>query len=105
MAARDGTREAPTRRRLLVLAWACVGGAACRRPRREFSCREAPALAPAEALVRANLGYRDRAAEPARRCESCAHFTAAAPEACGSCRLMRGPVHPEGTCSVWVVRS
>lgn len=98
--------DAPPRRlalRVLAAAGATALASACSRT--TFRCTEAPGLTPAEASARGVLGYADRSADPARTCDRCTHYVAAAGPACGSCRLVRGPVHPEGTCNVFAAKS
>jgi hypothetical protein len=90
--------------RLSIVGVVSGGLAACRRGA-NFSCAEAPGLEPQAAIVRSTLGYVDRATDAARSCLSCNHFTSAGDAACGTCRLVRGPIHPSGSCRVWVARS
>lgn len=102
------SNEAPVlgrRRWLTVLAAAGVAPvvAACGRP--AFSCAEAPGLAPPEATARSTFGYLDRSNVVARRCEACTHYVAVSGPACGTCRLVRGPIHPDGTCNVFAAKT
>ena len=90
--------------RLAVVGTASLGLAACRKAA-HFTCTEAPGLDAEQAAARVTLGYSDLAADEARSCLSCNHYTVAAEGSCGSCRLVRGPIHPAGTCRVWVARS
>ncbi|HNN94089.1 MAG TPA: hypothetical protein PKI03_17550 [Pseudomonadota bacterium] len=82
---------------LLVLS-AAVG---CKKESKPFTCTDLSALQPAETAVRTALGYVEPSTEAGKDCAGCVQFTAApsdAAGACGSCKLMKGPIHPKGYC-------
>jgi hypothetical protein len=66
----------------------------------DFSCAESPDLSEADKTVRSSLGYQDRASDPAQACKLCRQF--ASGDGCGSCKVMAGPVHPMGTCKIFM---
>ena len=93
-------------RRLGGMALALGGAAACsKKERAPFSCMETAGLAPDEASARATLAYAEPAADKARTCASCQQFVVAASDgACGTCKVLKGPVHPDGTCKVFTAK-
>jgi len=56
--------------------------------------------------IRTQLQYTDQAAEPARVCKNCVQYVEASEAgACGTCKLIKGPIHPRGTCAVFTPMS
>ena len=88
-----------TRRSLLVLAAAALTEA-CKGS--EFSCTDTSGLSPDDVLTRTNVLYVDRATDKSKKCEKCSHFIAA--KDCGTCKLVKGPIHPEGSCKAFVLK-
>ncbi|KPH63648.1 high-potential iron-sulfur protein [Novosphingobium sp. ST904] len=73
------------------------GGALAQPP--AGSCYDPAALPFSQKSRRRALGYLDASADPARRCGSCAFFTAAAP-GCGTCQMLSGgPVNAGAVCN------
>jgi hypothetical protein len=74
------------------------------------ACKKSPpASCPAGALgtddanVRTTLGYVDKTPEPDKPCVKCQQYVAAASEdQCGTCKVMKGPIHPNGYCRAFV---
>ena len=97
----------PSRRALLQSAAAgllSLGGlGGCRKP--EFSCTGLVGVAPNDVKTREALGYVDRSPDPQKPCSTCQQFEAAAGDGCGTCKLMRGPIHPSGTCKAYSAKS
>jgi len=100
-ARRLGRREM-MRRSLVVLAAApavaaigCGGGA--------LTC-EPGSLSQEQTAMRQALHYVDTAADPARHCSACALYTGNE-AACGTCSVVGGAIHPQGTCDSFVARS
>jgi hypothetical protein len=89
-----------TRRDLLarvgaVTATALLGCAKAR----TASCTDTRDLTPDEAQWRKSKGYVEPTPEPGKTCAACAYFQAPQGlQACGSCKVLKGPVHPMGTC-------
>ncbi len=69
------------------------------------SCVDAPGLAPEAAQIRSTLGYVEPSPDPEKRCDSCRQYVAPRDEgSCGSCNVLKGPIHPSGTCKVYGAR-
>lgn len=84
---------------LLVLA-SSVG---CGQQR--FTCTEVTGLSDGEKTVRNTMAYADHAADANKRCDRCVQWVAAAQQGCGTCKVLAGPVHPEGTCNLFAPKS
>ncbi len=75
-----------------VAAVGCGGG---------LDCTDTSALSGAELTERTAVNYVERSADPAKRCENCSLYRRGDANACGSCTLIKGPIHPAGTCIRW----
>jgi hypothetical protein len=94
-----------TLRDLGGLALVVGGAAACKKEMAAFSCSETAGLAPDEQSARTTLAYVEPAADKTRTCASCQQFVPAPSDgACGSCKVLKGPVHPNGTCKVFTAK-
>jgi hypothetical protein len=93
-----------TRRRFLrgsaVSALVVLG---CRKP--EYTCDDTTGLAETDVATRQRVGYVDRSPDPARACDACEQWQAGPRGACGTCQLVRGPIHPLGTCHLFSPRA
>lgn len=95
-------RRAMMRRSLVVLAAApalgaigCGGGG--------LEC-EPGSLTPAQQTMRTSLHYVDHGTDAARHCIRCQLYTGGE-TACGTCTVVAGAIHPQGTCDSFVARS
>ena len=73
-------------------------------PPSSLRCDDVTGLSANDADFRRGQGYAERSTRPGRRCDTCNFYEAGAPEACGGCTVIRGPIHPEGYCNLWVSR-
>jgi len=84
-----------------VLSALAVAGAsaACSKPKpAALSCTDTSALTPTDAMIRSSLGYVDNSTEPGKACSGCLQFLPATPDACGACKVVKGPINPAGYC-------
>ena len=88
---------------LLVLAPVAAAVEGC--GKKELSCSSTTGLTPADIQTRTALQYVDHAADPAKPCRSCRLFRSAGEAACGGCEVVKGPIHPGGSCSAWAART
>lgn len=91
------------RRFTVVVPLTCATGAwvGCRK-NEPNSCASGPELSLDETQQRATLGYVDRSPDPTKTCEKCTQYLPApTADQCGGCSVMRGPIHPQGTCKVY----
>ena len=83
-------------------------GAACNKSSRPAVCTDVSSLSPAEKTVRTSLQYVDRSQAENKDCASCQQFVAAPSDpfgACGTCKIMKGPINPRGYCNAFVGKS
>lgn len=66
-----------------------------------FSCEAAPQLSPAQQEMRARVKYTDRAPQVEQQCVRCIHYIPAPKGRCGGCKVMPGPTHPQGHCTLF----
>ena len=110
MADRVSQRSRPSqlsRRSLLVGGASFVGLAAsgCKGTPAPPTCTDTTGLSAEDAQTRSTLAYADRAPDPSRTCAKCAQYIAAPNDgACGSCKLLKGPISPAGTCKVFTAK-
>lgn len=69
---------------------ACGGG--------ELTCTDTKGLSPEDVQMRSTLAYSDKATDAAKTCEKCQLYKPGAEKQCGGCNVLKGPIHPQGTC-------
>lgn len=70
---------------------------------KKLSCTDVTGLGTDDINQRNNVAaYVDLAPDPAKKCALCAHFVPGPPNACGGCKVVKGPIHPDGTCKLFV---
>jgi hypothetical protein len=78
---------------------AVVGTAGCGKSEPKGpSCSDTTSLSAADAQVRTSLAYVDNSLDPAKICSNCQQFLPAAPDTCGACKVLKGPINPKGNC-------
>jgi hypothetical protein len=83
---------------LAVLATGCS-----RKPSAPFSCTDVSSLSPGDASARAALAYAEPTPNLTKSCSSCQQYLGPPDgQGCGSCKVLKGPVHPAGTCKAFV---
>jgi hypothetical protein len=86
-------------------AFAVLGGAAaCSKQPAALVCTDTSGLAPADVTVRTTLGYSDVSMEAGKTCTNCQQFVPAASNACGTCKILKGPINPKGYCKSYVAK-
>jgi len=66
-------------------------------------CPDQDKLTAQETSIRDGLKYVDQSPLPARRCDNCKLYVNAVKGAlCGGCKVVPGPIHPQGHCTAWV---
>ena len=93
-----------TRRRLLVVApitLAALALGACAKKEPD-ACTSTLGLTNEEIKTRNSLAYADRSPDPKKHCIDCVQYVAPPSiDQCGSCKVLKGPVHPRGSCNVF----
>lgn len=82
-----------------------VGIAGCGKKTEPDSCSDVGALSEPEKMARSALQYSDKSPFPDKRCQICNLFQAPpSPDQCGSCQIVKGPIHPKGYCTGFVAK-
>ncbi len=71
----------------------------------ELSCTDTTGLSPAEQSTRQAQAYVDHSPHPDKNCLNCNFYEAAQANQCGSCTVIKGPIHPEGYCNLWAAKA
>jgi hypothetical protein len=75
------------------------------------ACKKGPVtcppatLDPGDAQQRAALKYVDAAPSAEKACQHCQQYVMDANGGCGSCKLLKGAINPDGTCMVFAAKS
>ena len=101
MSERVSRRDALKKVSLTVLAGGLGGFGALGCGKKDLTCTDVAGLSADEASARTTLGYGDKSPDAAKNCANCLQYTAGQPNACGACKVMKGPIHPAGYCKVW----
>ena len=63
-------------------------------------------LGEADKAMRTSNNYVEAAADPAKACEGCQLWVAAAAgAACGGCSVIKGPINPKGSCNLFAKKA
>jgi hypothetical protein len=67
------------------------------------SCEDVTGLSPADLAIRRDTAaYVEAATDPTKKCDACVQYAAAGPDACGTCKVVKGPINPGGGCKLFV---
>jgi hypothetical protein len=85
-------------------ALVAFGPAACNKPA-ALNCADTTGLSTEDLLVRTALAYADSSTDPTKLCIKCQQFLPApAAGSCGTCKVIKGPINPGGSCKSYVAR-
>ena len=93
---------------LSLLGFTGVAGAAlaaCKSEPKALSCTDTMSLSAADAQVRVSLQYVDTSVEAGKMCSGCQQYIPGAPDACGTCKVVKGPINPKGYCKSFVAKA
>jgi hypothetical protein len=69
------------------------------------ACPSADKLSQDEKNIRNSLKYVDISADKSKNCKNCKLYTLPQNNSpCGGCKVIPGPVHPDGYCTAWMPR-
>lgn len=72
---------------------------------RKESCLDVTGLTPEEVRARTETAkYVEQTMDATKRCSTCAQYVAAAPSKCGGCKVLKGPINPDGNCNLFVAK-
>jgi hypothetical protein len=65
-------------------------------------CDDTSALSPDDMKIRTEVAaYVEQSQDPTKHCADCLQFTAAGKDACGTCKVVKGPINPAGSCKLF----
>jgi hypothetical protein len=82
-----------------------VVSAGCGKSAPKLSCADTTSLSAPDAQIRTQLVYVDNSPDPAKSCDKCQQFLPAAPETCGACKVLKGPINPHGNCKSFLAKT
>ena len=69
------------------------------------ACDDVSALSADELRTRNEVAkYVDTTMEAAKRCSACVQYIAPAANQCGACKVVKGPINPNGGCILFVLK-
>lgn len=89
-------------RHLAVLSLGATMPAALSACSKKPSCLDTSGLTADESAQRNAAAYAEQAMDASKRCALCVQFVPGQPNACGSCKVVKGPINPDGTCKLFV---
>jgi hypothetical protein len=90
-----------------ALAWmAAVPAIGCGKEKpKALMCTDTTGLTPADLQIRETvLAYVDVSAIPGKNCANCQQFIPGPPNACGTCKILKGPINPTGNCKSYLAK-
>lgn len=70
--------------------------------KKDLTCTDTAGLAPEDVATRTTLEYADKTPVASKTCDGCQLYKPTAPDACGACTVVKGPINPKGYCKSWV---
>lgn len=72
----------------------------------EFSCTDTSGLSESAIKMREQQEYVDKSPNEDKNCSNCQLYQPAEKEGtCGGCASLKGPIHPDGYCNLWVKKA
>lgn len=85
-------------RRLLILSAGAALVACSRKP----NCSDVSTLSPDEQKARVDVaGYTENAPDASKQCHLCVQYVEGAPNACATCKVVKGPIAADATCRLF----
>jgi hypothetical protein len=69
------------------------------------SCNETGNLSADDLKIRTEVAaYVEQSTDPTKHCSACQQFVAGPSGGCGSCKIVKGPINPGGSCKLFVAK-
>lgn len=88
---------------VIQASWVVPTLAAC--GAKPLDCSDTKGLSPDEQAGRKGVTYVDKSMDPAKLCSNCVQFEAKEAGQCGGCKVVKGPINPNGSCTVWAQKT
>lgn len=69
-----------------------------------LQCTDTRGLSQADVAMRNSNAYVDHSPDAAKNCDNCNFFESRGAAACGTCKVIKGPIAPLGTCRLWAAK-
>jgi hypothetical protein len=98
------------RRHLLLVSSAtaasALGAALLAGCKRSDTCppEQVAKLTAEDKKLRETLRYTDRSPDPQKLCNACQQYLPNTDADCGGCKLIKGPIHPAGSCTAFMAK-
>lgn len=66
-----------------------------------LTCTDTSGLEAAQIATREAQSYTDSSTNADQNCANCNFYQAGQADACGTCQVIQGPIHPDGYCGLW----
>ena len=88
-------------------ALAFLGAAACGKSTpKVLMCTDTTGLSATDIQIRETvLAYVEASTTPGKNCSNCQQFIASMPGACGTCKIVKGPINPGGNCKSFLAKA
>jgi hypothetical protein len=92
--------------RVVVLPLAAALPAALTGCSKTLRCEDTSGLSPDDTRLRTEIAaYVDQSTDPSKHCAECVQFNPAGKDACGTCKVVKGPINPNGSCKLFVKKT
>ena len=91
------------RRRYLIGGSALLAATALCACKRSETCPPAK-LSAEDAKLRETMHYTDHSLDAAKLCNACQQYLPNTDADCGACKLLKGPIHPAGSCLLFTAK-
>lgn len=81
-----------------------AGGEAPKPAAAALNCTDVSGLSDGEKKGREMNKYIEISATAGKNCANCALYEDKGPDACGGCKVVKGPINPKGYCTLWVAK-
>jgi|HubBroStandDraft_5_1064220.scaffolds.fasta_scaffold556810_1 hypothetical protein len=88
-------------------AAALLGATACSKSTpKVLMCTDTTGLSPSDIQIRDTLlAYVEVSTTPGKTCSTCQQFIPGLPDACGTCKIIKGPINPGGNCKSYLAKT
>ncbi|MEZ4255064.1 MAG: high-potential iron-sulfur protein [Polyangiales bacterium] len=83
-------------------AWLLSG---CGESKKELSCTDTSSVSATDLQLRTAQQYADKSPHADKNCANCNFYEAGAPDACGTCKVIKGPINPAGYCNAYAKKA
>jgi hypothetical protein len=69
-------------------------------------CEDTGGLSADDLRTRTEIAaYTEQTQDPSKHCRDCVQFNPGGQDACGTCKVVKGPINPNGSCKLFVKKT